>query len=259
VLPLQAFLRAGCVHITFDAVQPAQPQQRITWRQVAEALGPALLHNRPVLLQQGTQACILADGRQVADWEVGKPGGPAQLTAGLLRVEPCVVVAGRAAELRVTCTSGGPSPEQAVKLHVRYQGRYVEHSTELLEEQHGALEAAEAQAGAGGAAGAMSQAAVQSLRVRLPAMSSPGLLQLEQEEGLLISEALPVLVVPDEALAQELQALVEQLPTEQMTKVRGRRRRLRPGHACVCCGVPACTGSRPPPPWSGRCHTAQCI
>lgn len=197
------------MHITFDAVQRAQPQQRVRWRQVAEALGPAVLHNRPVLLQQGQQACILADGRQVADWEVGKPGGPAQLTAGLLRVEPCVVVAGRAAELRVTCTGGGgPAPQQAVKLHVRYQGRYVEHSTELLQEE-----------------GDMAGAEVQALRVRLPVMASPGLLQLEQEQRLLISEALPVLVVPDEAMAQELAALAEQLPWEQMTKVRGRRRR----------------------------------
>jgi hypothetical protein len=130
----------------------------------------------------------------VAEWAAGEAGGPAQLTARLARVEPCAVVAGRPAVLRL---SGQELRSPGVLLHVRCQGRYL---------PHGGLGGRE---GGGG----------EEEEVSLPAVAMPGRVQLELEQRLLVGEALPLLAVPDAGMARELQRLGLQLEAADMAQV----------------------------------------
>ena len=57
---LQAFLRAGCVQLTFEAQHRSQQQPEVS-QQLAQALGRHM-GGRRVLVQQGPRASIVANG-----------------------------------------------------------------------------------------------------------------------------------------------------------------------------------------------------
>jgi hypothetical protein len=147
-----------------------------------------------VLLQQGQRAGLLLEGAEVADWSFDKPGGPVHLSARLEQVEPCVVVAGQPAVVRL---GGHELRQPSVRLHVRCQGRYL---------QHGGLGPTEGRSEG-------------EATVSLPALPAAGLVQLELEQRLLVGGALPLLVVPDGAMAAELLGLQGGLEREDMRQV----------------------------------------
>ena len=208
---LQAYLRSGCVQLTFDTLQLQPPD--ITWARVAEALGPDVLANRAVLVQYRDQADLLVDGKLQASWAPESEVGPAQLTAQLHSVTPSCIVAGQAAELLVT---GADLDQPGVKLYARCQGRYLPLSV--------APAPAPAPAPAGPAGGGSSWAGqaggLSSVLVQLPALDSPCLVWLECEQQRLISRSLPLVAMPDAASAAELLQLEQAAGREQMSKVR---------------------------------------
>jgi hypothetical protein len=186
-LRLQAFLRSGCVHLTYEALWPESGQPP-SWEQLAAALGPELLAARPVLLQLGSKAVVLAAGGQQAACWGGAP-------AALQNVSPCCVVAGQAAQLLV---SGRQLDGAGVKMHARCQGHFLR-----LEPP------AEPLAGDCGMA----------LAVQLPALAAPGRVSLELEQSLLVSSPLQLVVVPNEEMAQEVCRLEAALPRGQAQQV----------------------------------------
>jgi hypothetical protein len=178
------------VHLIFNTLHDQAPV--LAWQDLADAMGTELLASRAVLLQYGQKAGLLHDGQQLASWAVQQDGGPAKLTAQLRLASPCVIVAGQPVQLLVTGTDlCGPG----VKLHARCQGRYLQVSAApaVLEEQGQQQEVA----GSGHSCVAL----------ELPAVPCPGLIWLEAEQHKLISEAVPLLVVPDAATAAELLCL----------------------------------------------------
>lgn len=189
LLLLQAFLRAGCVHLTYEALQTQQQVQAgLPWEQLAAALGPDLLATRAVLLQQGKQATVLAPGGKAeATWAVEQSSGPAKLTAQLHSVEPCCVVAGQAADVMLT---GSNLSTPGIKLHARFQGTFLE-------------------------VGAVQQQRDGAQLVAMPAVPSPGRVALELEQQLLLSEPLQLLVVPEQQMAEEVQRLQHALAPQQ--------------------------------------------
>jgi hypothetical protein len=171
-----------------------------------------LLANRTVLLQHGQQGGLLGNGQQLANWAVEQDGGPAKLTARLLLVTPCVIVAGQPAQLLV---SGVDLAVPGVKLHARSQGRYLQVVVRKVEQP---VET-EAAAGASEAAAAAAAVCMQlcSVEVLLFSVPLPGLIWLEAEQQHLMCRAVPVLVVPD--VACELMGLEDVLVTGGMRKV----------------------------------------
>jgi hypothetical protein len=67
-LCLQAFLRAGCVQLVFEARQRNQQQPEIG-QQLAQMLGRHMAGRR-VLVQQGPRASIVANGEVLAAWQL---------------------------------------------------------------------------------------------------------------------------------------------------------------------------------------------
>jgi hypothetical protein len=191
LLPLlQAYLRAGCVHLTYEALQTQQQvQEGLPWEQLAAALGPDLLAPRAVLLQQGKQATVLASGGKAkATWAVDQPSGPAKLTAQLHSVEPCCVVVGQAADVMLV---GSDLSAPGIKLHARFQGHFLQ-------------------------VGAVQQQQEDSAQLlAMPAVTAPGRVALELEQQLLLSEPLQLLVVPEQQMADEVQRLQRSLAAQQ--------------------------------------------
>jgi hypothetical protein len=179
----QAFLRSGCVHLTLDSVQ--QAGRDLCWGDLALALGPQVTSGRRILLQQGTAACELADGQQMASWDAAAAEGPCQLSAQVLHACPPCVVAGQPLVVRV---AGPGLTGPGVKLHARFQGRYLPVQSAAADQQEGTE--------------------LQELQVTLPALPGGGLLLLEAEQGELVTQPLPMLVLPEAELCAELAGLV---------------------------------------------------
>ncbi len=190
----QAFLRAGCVHLTFDSLHQQPPM--FGWGQVAQALGPEVLANRTVLLQRGQSAALLVNGQQTASWDAEQAGGPAKLTARLQHVAPCCAVAGQPLQLLL---SGFGLDAPGIKLHARHQGRFLPVQLASTEAE-----------GVGPAT---------AVRIELPAVPSPGLVWIEVEQQHLISRPQPLLVLPDAEMASELLLLEWALGPEVMAQV----------------------------------------
>jgi hypothetical protein len=183
---MQAFLRSGCVHLTFETLRP-KAEQLPTWEQLNEALGAELLSARATLLQLSDKAALVAAGGQLADCFA------VELPAQLQQVSPRCVVAGQDVRLQLRGRLLGSA---GIKLHARSQGHFLK------------LEPAVAPHGD-----------PNTLAVQLPAMAAPGRVCLELEEGLLIGEPLQLLVVPDKEMADEVCRLEGALPRGQAEQV----------------------------------------
>ncbi len=255
----QAFLRAGCVHLTFDSLHQQRPELR--WGQVAEALGPEVLANRTVLLQRGQSAALLVNGQQTASWDAEQAGGPAKLTARLQHVAPCCAVAGQPLQLLL---SGFGLDAADIKLHARHQGRFL--GIQAGAEASGAAGEPPAAPAADASAGVAEQGSVAAgergassrrvcLAAELDPVPSPGLVWIEVEQQHLISRPQPLLVLPDAEMASELLLLEWALGPERTSKVglgcrgaapgAGRLRASRRSHPA--CFRPAVAASAQPP------------
>jgi hypothetical protein len=202
---LQAFLRAGCVHLTFEVLQLEQGAINTpSWQQLAAALGPDLLAGRPALLQLGRKAAVLAPGAQVVDTlEVES------ITRGrakLQQLSPCCVVAGQPAHVQL---HGRQLAAAGNALHAGCEGHFLQQ-----------LGSSAAQDGG-------------SLLVQMPAGLLPGRVCFELEQGALVGAPLLLLVVPDAEMAAEAERLRQELPAEQSSQVGPC------GSACRA-GVPLC-------------------
>jgi hypothetical protein len=237
------------VHLTFDSLHQQRPE--ITWGQVAEALGPELLANRVVLLQQGQSAALLRNGRQLASWDAEKGGGPAKMAVAvrLQHVAPCCAVAGQPVQLLL---SGAGLDAPGIKLHARHQGRFLQVSPAPEASAPAVVASTSAAAGAGSEApGAESaderpaggQAAAggpeavgrrMCLPVELQPVPSPGLVWLEVEQDQLMSRAVALLVLPDAEMAAELLLLEWALGPEKVARVSCWLRSWPPCRAWLC-------------------------
>jgi hypothetical protein len=207
---LQAFIRSGCVHLTYEAIHPSGSQPKDPdWARLAEVLGRQLLADRTVLVQQGAGAALFSPGQEQREWAWREPGGPAVVTAQLRRVAPCCVAAGSAAQLQLL---GEGIDDPAVVLHARCQGHFLQ--LERTQQQ-----AQQQQAGS-----------AQVLQVQLPALEAPGRVSLELEQACLLGEALTLLVVPGDAMAAEVVRLEQQLPQQLVAQVGLRAA----GRGCGC-------------------------
>jgi hypothetical protein len=238
------------VHITFDLRHQRSPD--ITWAQVAEALGPELLANRAVLLQRGQHAALLHDGQQLASWDAEQGDGPAKISIQLQQLAPCCIVAGQPAKVLL---SGLGLDAPGIKLHARYQGRFLD----LQHRQVG--EAAQASASSGSSSSSSSGGGGSSsrdqvpvwLELELPAVRSPGLVWIEVEQQHLISRPLPLLVLPDAEMAAELLLMQRTLAaTAGVSQVGAADGVLADrGRSCVCLALK-------PAAWPAKLRVRRC-
>jgi hypothetical protein len=186
------------VHFTFDVRHQSRPN--VSWAQVAEALGPEVLANRAVLLQRGQSAALLHDGRQLASWDAEQGNGPVKLGVRLLQLAPCCIVVGQPTKLLLSGLGLG-APD--IKLHARYQGRFLELQHRQVQQPEVGEAAQASSSGSGSGSGSRDPAPVW-LELELEAVPSPGLVWIEVEQQHLISRPQPLLVLPDAEMAAEL-------------------------------------------------------
>jgi hypothetical protein len=137
------------------------------------------------------------------------------------------VVAGRPA---LVLLQGVGLDAPGVKVYARHQGRYLqlnpmrdsEAGREEAGEQQGAQQQVLEQADERGEQadeGQQGQERLATLMIQLPALAAPGLVHFELEQQLLISEPVPLLVLPSQAIVQELQALEAAAGQQRLRKV----------------------------------------
>ncbi len=197
------------MHLTFEAVRKDGSSAEISWAQVAQALSPQITQGRRILLQQGTKACVLGDGQQLADWDAAATGGPCSIGAQVVRVENCCIVAdGQDVVLQV---AGRNLAAAGTTLHARFQGEYLELAT---------LPAGEAgKEAAGDGAAQAAEGELQHVTVHLPAFEGPGLLLLEAEHDRLVSAPVPVLVLPSREMCEEVQQVLQAIGGSKVQEV----------------------------------------
>jgi hypothetical protein len=120
---------------------------------------------------------------QATAWDVTDASGPSQLTARLGHAQPCCVAAGQAPTVQLF---GQGLLQQVLKVHARQQGHFLR------------LPAAAARSG-------------QALQVQLPRLEAAGLVRLELEQEVLVSNAALLLVAPSAGVAAELLELQQRL------------------------------------------------